>query len=186
MAATRVVPRVSSIETRPFEEGAGFVCCGVDADASPPGPLSDEAERGRFGHRELPGMTMDKRNKESSDGRNHWKIDSQLRRRMMLVARELRERGTEGEQVLWEQLRAKRFRGLKFRRQQPVGPFVLDFYCSQQRLAVEVDGEIHRQQTSIDADRQQLIESLHPLRADSRRGGSIQCVDGIATDRVGD
>ncbi len=47
------------------------------------------------------------------------------------------------EVVLWAALRRERVDGLRFRRQHPVGPFVLDFYCAEARLAVEVDGSAH-------------------------------------------
>ena len=57
-------------------------------------------------------------------------------------ARQLRRKMTLPEVVLWQILR-KRPNGLKFRRQHPAGPYVLDFYCSDARLAIEIDGEVH-------------------------------------------
>ena len=57
-------------------------------------------------------------------------------------ARQLRRTMTLPEVLLWRQLR-QRPGGMKFRRQHPVGPFVLDFYCDDLRLAIEVDGEAH-------------------------------------------
>jgi len=57
-------------------------------------------------------------------------------------ARSLRRRMTPPEVRLWVQLR-RRTQGLRFRRQHPVGPFVLDFYCDAAGLAVEVDGQQH-------------------------------------------
>ena len=57
-------------------------------------------------------------------------------------ARKLRKAMSLPEVLLWEQLR-KRPHGLKFRRQHPPGPYVLDFFCSDARLAVEIDGEAH-------------------------------------------
>ena len=50
---------------------------------------------------------------------------------------------TPAEQILWERLRAKWFHGLSFRRQHPIGPFILDFWCSACQLVIEVDGAIH-------------------------------------------
>jgi len=50
---------------------------------------------------------------------------------------------TPPEARLWSALRASRFRNIKFRRQHPVGPYILDFYCAAARLAVEVDGAVH-------------------------------------------
>jgi very-short-patch-repair endonuclease len=58
-------------------------------------------------------------------------------------AQQLRKRMTEAEQKLWKMLRNRRFEGLKFRRQHPINRFVVDFYCHQKLLVVEVDGGIH-------------------------------------------
>ncbi|ADL01139.1 conserved hypothetical protein [Brevundimonas subvibrioides ATCC 15264] len=60
-------------------------------------------------------------------------------------ARVLRRTLTPPEARLWICLRGRKLAGLKFRRQHPVGPYVLDFYCAEARLAVEVDGQIHMQ-----------------------------------------
>jgi very-short-patch-repair endonuclease len=59
------------------------------------------------------------------------------------AARELRRDMTEAEQRLWFHLRRRRLGGFRFRRQHPVGPFVVDFICIERRLIVEVDGSQH-------------------------------------------
>jgi len=61
----------------------------------------------------------------------------------ILFARHLRKSQTPGEQVLWKKLRAKRFHGLKFRRQVPIGPFIVDFLCVEKKLIIEIDGDSH-------------------------------------------
>jgi very-short-patch-repair endonuclease len=58
-------------------------------------------------------------------------------------ARELRQRMSPPEVIVWEMLRANRLDGIRFRRQHPIGPYILDFYCSAAQLAVEVDGAGH-------------------------------------------
>jgi adenine-specific DNA-methyltransferase len=58
-------------------------------------------------------------------------------------ARRLRREQTDLERKLWYALRARRFAGLKFRRQQPIGPFVVDFVCFEKKFIVELDGEQH-------------------------------------------
>lgn len=58
-------------------------------------------------------------------------------------ARQLRRDLSLPEVILWECLRGSRLGGLRFRRQHPVGPYVLDFYCAEAKLAVEVDGAHH-------------------------------------------
>ncbi|KAF5064956.1 hypothetical protein DSECCO2_278900 [anaerobic digester metagenome] len=56
----------------------------------------------------------------------------------------LRKSQTEAEKLLWQALKNRKCAGLKFRRQHPFGRFVLDFYCHERALAVEVDGRIHK------------------------------------------
>jgi very-short-patch-repair endonuclease len=58
-------------------------------------------------------------------------------------ARGLRSRMTKAERKLWYALRDRRFAGFKFRRQVPIGPFIADFVCFDQRLVIEVDGGQH-------------------------------------------
>lgn len=57
-------------------------------------------------------------------------------------------------------LRGKKLDGMKFRRQQPIGYFVVDFYSSVRRLVVEVDGPIHESQKEADAARQEILQIL--------------------------
>jgi len=79
-------------------------------------------------------------------------------RRLTGAARELRRRETEAETVLWAALRDRQVAGLKFRRQRPAGPFVLDFYCAEHRLVIEVDGGVHDEQREQDAARTAILE----------------------------
>jgi very-short-patch-repair endonuclease len=67
-------------------------------------------------------------------------VSSEVRRRMIEIARGFRKEPTAGEKILWDALRGKKLMGIKFRRQQPIGFFAVDFYCSAYRLVVEVDG----------------------------------------------
>lgn len=60
---------------------------------------------------------------------------------------------TPPEARLWTRVRAHRLQGYKFRRQHPVGPYILDFYCAAARLAVEVDGRYHEHPDQIAHDR---------------------------------
>ena len=94
------------------------------------------------------------------DKRERWRIPPALRARMVEVARDFRKEPTPSEALLWRALRGHRLAGFKFRRQQPIGPFVVDFYCPTARLIVEVDGPIHEYQRAADAARQTLLESL--------------------------
>lgn len=69
------------------------------------------------------------------------------------AARALRQPMTSAEQMLWQALRNRKLGGFKFRRQHAVGPFILDFYCSACKLAVELDGQVHTQRTEYDRER---------------------------------
>ncbi len=73
-------------------------------------------------------------------------------------ARELRREMTPAEKLLWSRLRNKQLKGLKFRRQHPLGPFIADFYCAARRLVVEIDGDIHDLQPERDAARTEQFE----------------------------
>jgi very-short-patch-repair endonuclease len=68
-------------------------------------------------------------------------------------ARELRQPQTPIENKLWARLRDRRLGGLKFRRQHSIGRFVVDFYCADCRLVVEVDGDSHADQVEYDQAR---------------------------------
>ncbi|NBC64478.1 MAG: DUF559 domain-containing protein [Bacteroidetes bacterium] len=63
-------------------------------------------------------------------------------------AKRLRQEMTEAEKALWEQLRARRFLNLKFRRQHPILDFIADFYCHEHKLIVEADGKYHEEDSS--------------------------------------
>ncbi len=86
-------------------------------------------------------------------------VRPEVRRRLAEAARTLRKQGTPSESLLWKALRNRKLGGRKFRRQHPVGPFVVDFYCHQERLVIEVDGPVHRRQAAADRERQQLLEA---------------------------
>ncbi len=58
-------------------------------------------------------------------------------------ARRLRRAMTSAEEILWRELRGRRFSGVKFRRQVPIGPYVADFACVSHKLIVECDGRSH-------------------------------------------
>ena len=76
------------------------------------------------------------------------------------AAQKLRKASTPSEAQLWEVPRNRHLDGKKFRRQHPVGRFVLDFYCVEERLAIEVDGSIHQTHGEADEERQHLLDSL--------------------------
>ena len=68
-------------------------------------------------------------------------------------ARELRRTMTLPEVLLWQQIRGRRLDGIRFRRQHPIGPYILDFYCEDASLAIEIDGESHAHPDAVAHDR---------------------------------
>jgi len=75
-------------------------------------------------------------------------------------ARELRKAMTPAEVALWSSLRGRRLIGLKFRRQHPIGRFIVDFCCPSRRLIVELDGGVHLGQEEHDEDRTRVLGDL--------------------------
>jgi very-short-patch-repair endonuclease len=73
------------------------------------------------------------------------------------AARRLRKNPTEAEKRLWSRLRGKQLGGFRFRRQSPIGPYVVDFVCPAAKLVVEVDGGQHSE--TADAERAGWLES---------------------------
>jgi very-short-patch-repair endonuclease len=74
-------------------------------------------------------------------------------------ARQLRCKQTDTENLLWSRLRAHRLSGLKFRRQQPIGVYVVDFICPEKKLIVEVDGGQHQVRAGYDEVRDAWLKS---------------------------
>src|SRR5688572_23763946 len=63
--------------------------------------------------------------------------------RLLTFARDMRRESTDAERKLWQRLRNRQLDGFKFRRQAPLAGYVLDFYCDEAKLAVELDGGQH-------------------------------------------
>ena len=77
-------------------------------------------------------------------------------------AQHLRKQSTAAEQIIWRWLRNRTLFDLKFRRQHPVGAYILDFYCAQLKLCIEVDGGVHQEfsQAIYDVERSGELSKL--------------------------
>ena len=75
------------------------------------------------------------------------------------LAQKLRKSSTDAERRLWSRLRQKQLDGFRFRRQQPIGPYVVDFFCSEAKLIVELDGGQHAIAVEQDANRTLWLEA---------------------------
>ncbi len=84
-------------------------------------------------------------------------------RKLIIYARENRKNPTAAEQKMWNILTKKRFAGLKFSRQKPLDNFIVDFYCSQLLLAIEIDGESHAQQELYDTERTDILKYKYKI-----------------------
>lgn len=86
------------------------------------------------------------------------KLDPQL----LEFAKTMRSNATDAEHLMWQLLRAKRFINFKFRRQHVIAPYIVDFYCHELGLVIELDGSQHGTDDAIkyDAERTQFLEAL--------------------------
>ncbi len=90
--------------------------------------------------------------------RSNWRSSDTIKAR----ARQLRADMTFSERKLWAHLRNNQLSGWHFRRQHPVGPYIVDFFCGQAGLAVEIDGDTHAEQEAYDAERTRwLMDEKH-------------------------
>jgi len=79
--------------------------------------------------------------------------------KIVYAAREQRRNPTPAEKILWDALRGSQLQGTKFRRQHPYNRFILDFFCVEQQLAIEVDGSVHDipDQSQYDLERSNFL-----------------------------
>jgi very-short-patch-repair endonuclease len=83
-----------------------------------------------------------------------------MRKRVKIqLAREFRKNPTKSEKIMWGVLRNRQFSNFKFRRQCLIEGYLVDFFCHELGLAIEIDGEIHLQQLDADKERQRIIEN---------------------------
>ena len=99
------------------------------------------------------------------DARHDW-----YKKRKCRFTKKLRKTMTPTEIILWEILRDRRFKGLKFRRQVNIGPYIADFLCIQHRLIVEIDGSSHDDRKEYDQDRDTYLQEhgYYVLRVTNR------------------
>lgn len=79
--------------------------------------------------------------------------------RLTAYAQQMRTNATEPEKRLWRAIRAKRFAGIKFRRQKVIGPYIVDFACREPMLAIELDGDSHASRENYDRERSEYLKN---------------------------
>jgi very-short-patch-repair endonuclease len=111
-----------------------------------------------------------------------------IKNRITILARNLRHNQTEVEGRLWQYLRDGRLGGYKFRRQHPIKDYILDFYCPEKKLAVELDGGQHdmAKQMAYDQKRSSILEKggIRVLRYWDIE--VLQNLDGVLDDILGE
>lgn len=88
----------------------------------------------------------------------HYKTAKANESEQKILRKELRSHATPAEAVLWKMLKGRNADGMKFRRQQGIGPYVLDFYCPELRLCVELDGSSHDYKYEYDEQRTEFLQ----------------------------
>ena len=95
-------------------------------------------------------------------------MNQQMADRLTPLAKNLRIRATDTERLLWKHLRTKHFEGLKFRRQQPIGKYIVDFVCFEKKIIIELDGGQHamlsEKQKDIEKDKWFKTQGYRALR----------------------
>jgi very-short-patch-repair endonuclease len=82
-------------------------------------------------------------------------------KRLTALARENRKTPTPAEALIWQKvLRSKQLEHHKFLRQKPIGPYIVDFYCAELRLVIEIDGDSHAEQADYDTQRTEYLNAL--------------------------
>jgi very-short-patch-repair endonuclease len=76
------------------------------------------------------------------------------------LARKLRKHSTLSEVLLWKELKGGKIQGYDFHRQKPIGNYIVDFFCDELRLAIEIDGRTHGEKEVEDENRQKELEKL--------------------------
>ncbi len=173
--------------TSPFKSTSPAGLSTNDADATqskvhgkqstpPPDPLpargEGEAVTSLFGNPDLNHEQMNERPAVDSSGQplvrdgefisqgSLWRTSKDVWEKIKPLAQQMRHQPTPAENRLWQTLRHHRFGNLHFRRQHPIDRFIVDFYCSELKLVIEVDGEIHDYTAEEDAYRQAYLEAL--------------------------
>ncbi|MEC4672670.1 MAG: DNA-3-methyladenine glycosylase [Nitrospirota bacterium] len=105
----------------------------------------------------------------------------------LLLTRHLRSAMTPAESRLWSHLRSKQFHAFKFRRQHGIGPFIVEFFCPQQRLVVEVDGDVHAEPINLkrEAEREEYLRSLGLLIVRYTNDEVLNNLEGVIENLLG-
>jgi very-short-patch-repair endonuclease len=104
----------------------------------------------------------------------------------LLVAKQLRREMTLAERRLWKALRGNAADGFHFRRQQVIAGYIVDFYCNTAKLAIEVDGEVHGEQTNYDELRAGVLarNGVHVVRISNEAMYDVEAVIELIKEKI--
>ena len=81
-------------------------------------------------------------------------------KRLLPLAKKLRQNSTLSEAILWTHIKAGKMMGLKFQRQKPIGNYIVDFFCKELMLVIEVDGNSHDEKVEKDEKREEDLKKM--------------------------
>ena len=90
----------------------------------------------------------------------YWNCPPEFWKKLKPLAREMRQNPTPAEKQLWQALRGKQLGAYRFRQQHVINRFIVDFYCAQAKLVIEIDGASHEEQYAYDATRTEFLKTL--------------------------
>ena len=108
-----------------------------------------------------------------------------MKRKNVVVAKQLRRSQTDAERTLWFRLRDRRLAGLKFRRQMELDRFIVDFFCVDAKLIVEIDCGQHAQRIEDDAVRTRMLEQMGYLVLRFWNHDVLRNTDGVLEEILG-
>jgi len=108
-------------------------------------------------------------------------------RKTIIYRRELRHNTTPAEKIFWSKVANRTFQNLKFRKQHGIGPFVVDFYCPEKKIIVEIDGDSHATDTGIenDQERAKYLAGLGYKIVRYQNSDVLNNIDGVFEDLSG-
>ena len=98
------------------------------------------------------------------------------------LARKMRVNLTIPEKILWEKIKAKKIEGHRFRIQHPIHRYILDFYCHEKKLAIEIDGDIHKIRKDNDEYRDEYLKSAGIMTIRFKNEDVINNIDYVLSE----
>lgn len=106
--------------------------------------------------------------------------------RTIPIRRKLRREMTAGEKVFWAKVARRQFNNLKFRRQHAIGNYIVDFYCPEKKLIIEIDGDSHAEELTIQDDRarEDYLESFGYKIIRYQNSDILNSTEGVFEDLI--